>query len=133
MFEEPYFSLHSSAISRERSIFPDDTMTGDDDDYRVAVIRPTDSSYRFWVACERRLFLIAPCLSVGDRCERLPRFLLEIGTMWCERYVELLSSSGEIFGEFLLYLSENMVSFFSFRRNPFFLYSWGYTSFFLIR
>lgn len=135
MFEEPYLPIESSTISDELSGFPDHSMTRDDDDDGILIIRATDSTYGFWIACESCLFLITPSFSVGYLLQCLPGFLLELCSTWCEWDVECPSSSGEIFIELESGFLEDraFVLFLSFRRNPFFLYWCGDTSFSLIR
>lgn len=96
MFEEPYLPIESSTISDELSGFSDHTMTGDDDDYGILIIRATDRTYCLWISYESRLFLIAPSLTVGDGLECFPGFLLEFCPSWCEWYIEYLSSSCKV-------------------------------------
>lgn len=107
--EEPYFPFHTSSIPDERSICSDDTVTGDDDDDRVFVIRSTDSTYRFRISCEDCLFFVAPCLTIGDALESFPCLFLEHGSLGSKGDIKCFSFSLKILSEFRSCLLEDCI------------------------
>ena len=99
VLEEPHLPRQSATISYEFARCSDDSVTGDDDDDPIVVIGSTDSSYSPIPADHLCLFSVAACLTVWDLSESLPGVSLELGSIDCERYIEYLSSSGEVFSE----------------------------------
>lgn len=96
MLEEPFFLIETCTISYEFATFPDDTMTGNDDEYGIFIIRSSYSSYCFRMSCEESLFLIISRLSVWYFYECFPGIFLEICLLWCEWYIESFSLSSEV-------------------------------------
>ena len=82
MFEKPDFSLDPTAVSDEIPIGSDHTMTGDDDDDGIFIIRASYSSHSPRVSCKYCLFFVASRFSVWDLAESFPCFFLEFCSSW---------------------------------------------------
>lgn len=109
MLEEPYFPFHTSSVPDERSICSDDTVTWDDDDDRVFVIRSTDSPHGFRVSGEDRPLFITAGFTVGDTFESFPCLFLEHGSLGSKGDIKCFSFSLEILSEFRSCLLEDCI------------------------
>ena len=59
MFDQPYFSRHTPTVSDEIPISPDHSMTRDDDDDGIFIIRSSDRAHGFRISCEDGFLLVA--------------------------------------------------------------------------
>ena len=109
MFEKPYFSCQTPAISDEIPIGSDHTMAGDDDDDGIFIIRSSDRTHGFRISCEDGFFLITSGFSIWDLRESFPSFLLKYRSSWWEWDGESFSFSYEVFFEFFFCLIDDRI------------------------
>lgn len=106
VFEKPYFSLDSSAISDEFSISSNDTMAGDDDRETILMIGSPDSTYGFWMVHEYCFFFVASRLTIRDFHECVPCLFLKIRSKKLELNIKLSSTPIKIFSELFFCLGQ---------------------------
>ncbi len=117
--KEPFFPIQATAVSDEFSWFSDHSMTGNDDDDRILMIRSSDRSDGFRISDHGGLFEIVSCFSERNLWECIPGVFLELGSDWLQWNLEILSFSFEVFVKFLFCLDQDrifLLYYFFFRR-----------------
>src|SRR5262245_21773625 len=95
--EKLALGVKATGVARELAGRADDAVAGNDDRDRVHGVRAAD---RAGDAAElARELAVGDGLAVGDRDERVPYALLELGAVRVQREVEALAVAGEVLVE----------------------------------
>ena len=98
--KEPAFEMFAEGESAQRAIGADHAMTGHDDADRIGRIGATDGARGSWIAKLRCNLAVGPGLAVGNRAQRRPDVLLELGAPRSEPQGKVAPLAGKV-GEHL--------------------------------
>src|ERR1700682_1051785 len=97
MREQPALALDATAIAGQRSIRPDDAMTGDDDADRITTVGKADRAHRGGSTDAPRQRRVGDRLAAPDLPQRPPDPALEFGPAGGDRQgVDRREITGEI-------------------------------------
>ena len=71
MLQQPLLDVKATRISGKAAVMPDDTMTGNDDSYRIAIVRHADCSAAAGLADHDGDVFIAARFTSRDGLQRL--------------------------------------------------------------
>ena len=80
MLQQPAFAIHTACITGKQARTADDAMTGNDDRDRIPADGDPEGSDGIRCADLLGELTIGECFAFGDVFERLPDFLLKLGT-----------------------------------------------------
>ncbi len=103
------FSFQAASEPMQASIFPDDSMTGNDDRYWISTGIRAGGADGLRRACAFGQVRVGDSFSIRDERDFPPDPLLEIGTSQAQREREFGSFSREVFLKLLLRLLKNRV------------------------
>ena len=107
--EQETFAIQPAAVTGQRAVFTNHTMTRNDDGNGVAPIGEADRTHGLGVADATRLFAVADRFAVGNVEERLPDAELKRGALQIERHVERAQFPGKIRVELHPYLAKRRI------------------------